>query len=95
MDKNSRNFVFKLFFFLTFSFQIHDLVGSSTGRRGLDQPDHVHRLLRRLLGPHLLPLPHRGRQEAGRKDSGITLRSRPAHHPGFNYYEHKILWLEL
>jgi len=61
------------------------MVGSSTGRRGLDQPDHVHRLLRRLLGPHLLPLPHRGRQEAGRKDQGVPLRTWPTHHPGVNF----------
>ncbi len=69
------------------------MVGRSTWRSGPDQPDHVHRLLRRLLGSHLLPLSDGGRKETQRTDKSFTLCSRSSNHPGMLSQSEKNIFL--
>ena len=74
---------------------LHDLVGSQPGRRGPDQPDHVHRVQRGLLCPHLLPLHVSGGQVSRQEDLRQPLCPRAAYHSGSHQHHPRCHWTRL
>ena len=71
---------------------LHDLVGGQPGRRGPDQPDHVHRVQRGLLCPHLLPLHVCGGQVSRQEDLRQPLCPWTAHHSGSHQHHSRCHW---